>query len=95
MIKSLALTASAGRYDRFPDLDTVMPLVGNPELKSPQADHFTLGLKGDVAEHWNWSLEGYQKNSPNYLWRWTKANRMRRFITATILKVMQKVWNLC
>ncbi|MFO1370710.1 MAG: iron transporter [Marinagarivorans sp.] len=61
MIKSLALTASAGRYDRFPDLDTVMPLVGNPELKSPQADHFTLGLKGDVAEHWNWSLEGYQK----------------------------------
>lgn len=61
MFKSLALTASAGRYDRFPDLDTVMPLVGNPELKSPQADHFTLGVKGDFAAHWNWSLEAYRK----------------------------------
>lgn len=61
MLKTLALTASAGRYDRFPDIDTVMPLVGNPELKSPQAEHFTLGLKGNVRELWNWSLEGYSK----------------------------------
>jgi hypothetical protein len=61
MISSLALTASAGRYDRFPDIDTVLPLVGNPRLKSPQADHFTLGLKVDIGENWNWTLEGYHK----------------------------------
>ena len=59
--KSLALNASAGRYDRFPDLDTIMPLVGNPKLKSPQADHFTLGLKGNMYSHWNWSAEAYRK----------------------------------
>lgn len=57
----MALTASAGRYDRFPDIDTVFPLVGNPALKSPQADHFTLGFKGDIGTTWNWSLEGYRK----------------------------------
>lgn len=61
MTDGLALTASAGRYDRFPDIDTILPLVGNPKLKSPQAEHFTLGVKGDVGTYWNWSLEGYEK----------------------------------
>lgn len=57
----VALTASAGQYDRFPDLETVFPLLGNPKLKSPKADHFTLGFKGGIGSVWNWSVEGYRK----------------------------------
>lgn len=58
----IALTASAGQYDRFPDLEYVMPVIGNPELESYRADHYTLGLKGDVGGHWTWSTEIYHKN---------------------------------
>ncbi len=57
----LAWTASIGSYNRFPDLETILPLVGNPALHSPTAEHYTLGLKGDVGDNWNWSVEGYVK----------------------------------
>lgn len=58
----VALTASAGSYNRFPDLGTVMPGVGNPDLRSYKAEHYTLGLKGECRNYWTWSTEFYQKN---------------------------------
>ena len=58
---SVAITSSAGSYNRLPDIETIMPVIGNPQLQSPQADHFTLGLKGVVGIDWDWSLEFYHK----------------------------------
>lgn len=59
--QALTLTSSAGRYNRFPDIETVLPLIGNPDLKSPEATHFTVGMKGDIGSDWNWSVESYVK----------------------------------
>lgn len=58
----VALIASAGTYNRFPDLGTVMPGVGNPDLLSYKAEHYTLGLKGEFQNDWTWSTEFYRKN---------------------------------
>lgn len=55
------LTSSAGRYNRFPDLETILPRVGNPELRSPTSDHFTLGVMNDLSNGWSWTLESYYK----------------------------------
>lgn len=55
------LTSSAGRYNRFPDVETVLPLLGNPNLASPTANHYTLGIKNDASYVWNWSVEAYYK----------------------------------
>lgn len=63
--QNLALTASAGRYNRLPDIQSIMPLIGNPDLQSLTAEHFTLGLKGELGLDWNWSVEVYQKNLGN------------------------------
>lgn len=60
--ESVAIVSSAGRYNRLPDIETILPLFGNPNLKSPTADHFTFGLKGEMGMNWDWSVEVYHKN---------------------------------
>ena len=55
------LTAKAGQYNRFPDLGTVMPETGNPDIASPTANHFTLGVAQAIENGWSVSLEGYYK----------------------------------
>ncbi len=62
---SVAITSSAGEYNRLPDVEYIIPLIGNPNLKSSTAEHFTLGLKGDIGVNWNWSTEIYHKNLAN------------------------------
>lgn len=59
--KDHALTLSAGQYARFPDIGTVIPEIGNPELDSYTSNHYTLGFKGQLDAYWNWSIEGYYK----------------------------------
>lgn len=58
---SLTFITSAGSYDRLPDTELTLPELGNPELKSFEAQHYTLGFKGDIFENWAWSAEGYYK----------------------------------
>jgi len=60
-LPNVALTSSAGRYNRFADLETVLPELGNPKLYSPKVNHYTLGFKGDINDTWNWSVESYHK----------------------------------
>ena len=55
------VTLKAGKYNRFPDLDAVLPKIGNPKLKSPRAVHFTVGLERELDYGWSWSAEGYYK----------------------------------
>jgi hypothetical protein len=58
---SVTFIGSAGNYNRTPDVETILRSVGNPELSSPIAKHFTLGFKGDLSEDWNWIFEAYHK----------------------------------
>lgn len=62
---SWSLTSSYGRYNRFPEVGDVLPKVGNPNLKSPTADHYTLGIKQELNNGWSWTLESYYKSLDN------------------------------
>lgn len=55
------LSTSAGSYNRLPDMEKLFPEIGNPELKSPTSNHYTLGLKQEWGDDWSWSLTGYYK----------------------------------
>ena len=56
-----SLALKAGQYNRFPDLDAVLPNLGNPDLKSPRATHFSTGLSHEVDSAWSWNAELYYK----------------------------------
>lgn len=57
----VSLISSAGRYQRTPNIETILESIGNPDLRSPQAQHYTLGFKGDVNDEWDWLIEFYHK----------------------------------
>jgi len=56
-----AVVLKAGRYNRFPDLDTILPEIGNPHLRSSRADHFSAGFRQELEDGWSWNAEGYYK----------------------------------
>jgi hypothetical protein len=55
------LTLKAGRYDRFPDLASLLPGLGNPKLRSPTADHLALEWRQEFKGGWSLRLEPYYK----------------------------------
>lgn len=55
------LSFKAGSYNRQQDISYIMPEFGNPELKSQQANHATVGYKQQLENEWSWSLETYYK----------------------------------
>jgi outer membrane receptor protein involved in Fe transport len=57
----LTINAKAGTYSRFPDVDTALNKLGNPNIKSPQATHYSLGVDYDVNGIWFTSLDIYHK----------------------------------
>lgn len=59
--KDMAASLKAGTYNRFPDLATVLPGIGNPQLRSSRADHFEAGLMQQLEDGWSWDVEGYYK----------------------------------
>jgi hypothetical protein len=59
------LTLAGGAYNRFSDIETVLPELGNPALDSPEADHYTLGVKHRMDNRWSWNLEFYRKTMAN------------------------------
>ncbi len=58
---NLTIKAKAGTYSRFPDVDTALPKLGNPEIKSPQATHYSLGFDYDLNGLWFTSVDIYHK----------------------------------
>ena len=60
-IDNWTLSTSAGSYDRLPDIDKTFPQIGNSELKSPTSNHYTLGIKQELANEWSWSVTTYYK----------------------------------
>ncbi|WP_236074884.1 TonB-dependent receptor plug domain-containing protein [Teredinibacter purpureus] len=60
-----AIASSAGQYNRFPELEYVLPEIGNENLQSPTATHYTLGVDRELNDGWSWSLEAYYKLMDN------------------------------
>ena len=60
-VDNWTLNTSAGSYDRLPDIDKTFPQIGNSELKSPTSNHYTLGIKQELANAWSWSITTYYK----------------------------------
>ncbi|MDP2562558.1 TonB-dependent receptor [Psychrobium sp. 1_MG-2023] len=58
----LKITTKAGRYSRFPDIDTVLRKLGNPELDAPTATHYSLGADYQINDIWQTSIEVYHKD---------------------------------
>lgn len=50
-----------GEYNRLQDLDTIVPEIGNPNLKSQTSKHTSLGFQQELENEWSWSIEGYYK----------------------------------
>lgn len=50
-----------GAYNRLQDIDTILPKLGNPALKSQTAKHLTLGFEQHLADEWSFSVETYYK----------------------------------
>jgi len=58
---NLTIKAKAGTYSRFPDVDTALKKLGNPNIKSPEATHYSLGFDYDLDGLWFTSLDIYHK----------------------------------
>ncbi|MFT4927681.1 MAG: hypothetical protein ACI8WB_003794 [Phenylobacterium sp.] len=59
--EQLTLNTKVGSYSRFPDVDTVLRKIGNPNLGSPKATHYSVGLEYDLNEDWQTSVDVYHK----------------------------------
>ncbi|MEN0038767.1 MAG: TonB-dependent receptor plug domain-containing protein [Cellvibrio sp.] len=60
-VDNWTINTSAGSYNRLPDIDKTFPQIGNTELKSPTSNHYTLGIKHELANEWSWSVTTYYK----------------------------------
>jgi len=59
---ALTVKAKAGTYSRFPDIGTALRKIGNPEIKSPEATHYSLAFEYQLTDLWFTSIDIYQKN---------------------------------
>ena len=55
----------AGRYNRFPNVEYILPEIGNPKLKSPESNHYSIGVENQLEDGWRWTLESYYKTFKN------------------------------
>lgn len=58
----LTIKAKTGTYNQFPELETVLKKVGNPQLKSPKATHYALNFTYQISELWQSSIDLYYKD---------------------------------
>lgn len=58
----LTVTTKYGTYSRFPDINTALKKLGNPKIKSPKAEHYSLGFAYDISDTWNTSIDFYYKD---------------------------------
>lgn len=58
----LTLRAKAGSYSRFPDIDTVLRKIGNPNLNAPEAKHYSFDIAYEFADVWQTTIDIYYKD---------------------------------
>jgi len=57
----LTFKAKFGTYSRFPDVDTALNKLGNPQIKSPESTHYSLGVDYQLNDIWFTSIDIYHK----------------------------------
>ncbi|HEX2659326.1 MAG TPA: TonB-dependent receptor, partial [Polyangia bacterium] len=55
------LKGGVGLFSQEPDLGEVLPVIGNPHLRPPRAQHYSLGVEQLVGERLKVTLEGFYK----------------------------------
>lgn len=58
---SWSVFAKHGKYNRFPNVAQILPMRGNPDLKSPRSTHSTFGVEQLLDNGWSWTAEIYHK----------------------------------
>ena len=56
-----------GEYHEMPAVVQIMPVLGNPQLESPSARHYVLGVRERLSAGWSWTLDGYYKQLTKYI----------------------------
>ncbi|WP_076417061.1 TonB-dependent receptor [Colwellia sp. UCD-KL20] len=59
---NLTFNTKVGTYSRFPDVDTALRKIGNPEIKPPKATHYAFGFEYNLNGIWQTSLDIYYKD---------------------------------
>ena len=57
--------AQWGHYHQQPRPPELLPAFGNPQLNSPEATHYVLGVTHRVNSAWSWSADTYYKDLDN------------------------------
>ena len=55
------LKGGVGQFSQGPELAEVLPVIGNPHLRAPRAQHYSLGVERLVGERLQVTLEGFYK----------------------------------
>ena len=50
-----------GKHHQFPEEQYFIPILGNPKIKSPKANHYAIAVENDRANPWHWKTEIYYK----------------------------------
>jgi TonB family protein len=50
-----------GLFSQAPDAAEVLPIIGNPHLRPPHAQHYSLGVEQEVGERLKLTVEGFYK----------------------------------
>ncbi|MET1254468.1 TonB-dependent receptor plug domain-containing protein [Aliikangiella maris] len=58
----LTINTKLGKYTRFPDAETAIRLLGNPQIRSPLANHFSIGADYQFSALWALKLDLYVKD---------------------------------
>ena len=53
--------AGIGLFSQAPDFSETLPMIGNPHLRAPRAQHYSLGLERQVGERLLVTVEGFYK----------------------------------
>lgn len=53
---------SWGHYHQLPEIGQIIPVFGNPQLRSPRATHYVLGAGSGGASGWSWNTDVYYKS---------------------------------
>ncbi|HEY4186079.1 MAG TPA: TonB-dependent receptor [Polyangia bacterium] len=56
-----ALKGGVGLFSQAPDFAEVLPVIGNPHLRAPRAQHYGLGVEKTLGDRLVVTLEGFYK----------------------------------
>ncbi len=61
LLEGTTLKGGVGMFSQGPDFAEVLPVIGNPNLRPPRAEHYGLGVEQQLGERLLLTLEGFHK----------------------------------